>query len=291
MESSIQVDAHHHVWDLAARDQPWTADFPALHRSFSIDDLTPLLRRSNVHSTLIVQTLNVAEETPELLALAKECDAVAGVVGWVDLTREEVRQDLDRLRAMTGGEYLVGIRHVALLEEDENWLCLPSVLEGLGAVEESGLTYDLLIRHQQIPAAIEAVKSRLGLKFVLNHIGNPGIGTREIEPWRSQLQQLARYENVAVKLSGLVTSANHSQANPSRWRVKDFEPFVDVVLSAFGAERVMFGSDWPVCLISATYAEVVGVASQLTANLSSAERDLIFGQTAKAWYSLRDKKL
>jgi len=280
MDRSIAVDAHHHVWELAVRDQPWTTGLAAIHRSFSLEDLTPALLACDVRSTIVVQTLNVVDETPELLDLARRSPVVAGVVGWVDLVGAGVGDDVARLRARPGGEYLKGVRHVAQ-GEDERWFARPDVLDGLRQVEATGLTYDILVHHQQLPAAIEAVAARPGLRFVLDHFGKPPIKSGELEPWKTNMLQLARHENVAVKFSGLVTEADHST-----WRVSDLAPFVDVVLSAFGAGRVMFGSDWPVCLVAASYAEVVDSAEQLTSGLSSAERSALFGGTASAWYGL-----
>ncbi len=232
-------------------------------------------------ATVVVQTLNVPEETPELLAVAEANPLVRGVVGWVDLRGSGVGDRIADLRALPGGDRLVGFRHLAQDESDDEWSCRSDVLEGLGDVEDSGLVYDVLVRSHQLRSAITAARARPTLRFVLDHFGKPPIATGEIEPWRSLITELARCENVVVKFSGLVT-----EANLSKWSAKDLRPYVDVVLSAFGPRRMMFGSDWPVCQLAATYHEVVSVAQQLTSQLSAAEEGLVFGATAEHWYGL-----
>jgi L-fuconolactonase len=281
MDHTIRVDAHHHVWDLSVRDQEWTRDLPALHQSFSLEDLRPLLDQNGIDATIVVQTLNVREETPELLVLAQQNDVVAGVVGWVELSDEGVADEIAQLRASTGGEFLVGLRHVAQDESDDEWTCRPDVLMGLRAVSDAQLVYDLLVREHQLPSAITAVRTLPELRFVLDHFGKPLIDTGDMEPWRTRMIELARFENVAVKFSGLVTEV---VSRP--WRVEDLTPYVEVVLSLFGTERVMFGSDWPVCQIAASYAEMLDAAHELTSELTASEKDALFGATAAHWYTL-----
>ncbi len=281
MSAAPRVDAHHHVWDLSVRDQEWTREFPLLHRSYGLDDLRPLLTQCAIRATVVVQTLNVAEETPELLSLAKSNPVVAGVVGWVDLCAHDVAGRLARLKELPGGQSLVGIRHLVQDEADEQWLARPDVLRGLGDVADADLVYDLLVRPHQIPAALVAVKSTPNLRFVLDHFGKPPIAAGQMEPWRSQMSELARCENVVVKFSGLVTEADHQH-----WQPEDLRAYVEVILSTFGPSRVMFGSDWPVCQLAASYERVLSVAEELTHDLSGSERDDLFGQTAIRWYGL-----
>ena len=281
----MRIDAHHHLWDLAVRDQPWTAGLPLLRRSFTLTDLRPELAAAGIDRTVLVQTVPVAEETPEFLALAagEGKDVIAGVVGWVDLTAPDVADRLAALRAGPGGDALVSIRHLVQSEPDPEWLGRPDVRRGLAAVEAAGLAYDLLVRHHQLPAAIEAVAALPELRFVLDHIAKPPIAAGELEPWRSDLRRLAAAPNVAVKLSGMVT-----EADVELWSVADLRPYSDVVLDAFGPQRTMFGSDWPVCLLAAGYVSVVVAAESLTSELSAAERDAVFGGTAANWYLLPD---
>jgi L-fuconolactonase len=244
-------------------------------------ELTPLLQANAIDATIVVQAIHSAEETSELLALAHESPVIAGVVGWTDLRAPDLSDNLSLLKELPGGDCLVGIRHAAQDEEDDSWLSRPQVIAGLGKVESLGLTYDLLVRHRQIPSAIEAVKSLPDLRFVLDHFGKPAIAAGEIEPWRAQMFELARYENVVVKFSGLIT-----EADPEHWRVSDLRPYVDVVLSAFGPQRLIFGSDWPVCTLGASYDQVINTAGELVADLNTEEKDSLFGQTAINWYAL-----
>jgi L-fuconolactonase len=223
----------------------------------------------------------VADETPEFLALAAGADLIAGVVGWVDLTAADVAVRLSALRELPGGELLAGIRHQVQGEPDPDWLCRADVLRGLRAVAGAGLSYDLLILPHQLPAAIRAATEIPELTFVLDHLSKPPIRTGELEPWAGRLRALGRLPNVLCKLSGMVT-----EADLEGWKVADLRPYADVVLEAFGPERVMFGSDWPVCLLAAPYGRVFEVARELTSHLSAAERDAVFGGTAVRAYGL-----
>ena len=277
-----RVDAHHHSWDLTVREQSWMAGpaFDPIRRNFSIDDLAPLAAEADVTATVLVQTVGAPEETPEFLSVADGNDLVAGVVGWVDLTAADVADALAGLKSRPDGEWLKGIRHQVHDEEDPRWLCRDDVRAGLKAVAEAGLVYDLLTKAPHLPAAVETAAALPELSFVVDHISKPVIGA-DLEPWATGLRSLAALPNVSCKLSGMVTEASWTD-----WTVADLQPYVDVVLDAFGPDRVMFGSDWPVCLLAASYAEVVQAAEDLTAGLGSAERDAVFGDTARRVYHL-----
>ncbi len=266
----MRIDAHHHVWDLSVRDQPWTVDLPGLHRSFDLAELRPSLLAHGVDATVVVQTITVADETPELLALAAREPLVAGVVGWVDLMAPDVADRLAALRSRPGGHRLVGIRHQVQGEPDPRWLCRDDVRRGLAAVAAAGLAYDLLVVPPQLPAAIETVAALPELTFVLDHAG-----------WRSDIRALAALPNVAVKLSGLITEADHAT-----WTVDQLRPYVHTLLEAFGADRVMFGSDWPVCLLAGSYDDVIAAAEVLTDGLDAREQAAVFGRTAAHWYRI-----
>jgi L-fuconolactonase len=278
-----RVDAHHHVWDLRVREQTWMQG-PALdpvRRNFSIEDLAPLAANAGVTATVVVQTVGVPEETPDLLSVAATNELVTGVVGWVDLTSPGVADALAALRERPDGAWLKGIRHQVHDEEDPRWLCRDDVQRGLAAVAAAGLAYDLLTKTPHLPAAIETVAARPDLTFVVDHISKPLIQSGELEPWATRLRELASHPNVTCKLSGMVTEAPWTD-----WTVEDLRPYADVVLDAFGPERVMFGSDWPVCLLAASYEQVMEAAEELTAGLSEAERDAVFGDTARRVYHL-----
>lgn len=275
------VDAHHHVWDLRVRDQDWIRgpEMVALRRSFSLDDLRPHAQRLGVTGTVLVQTVTVAAETPELLALATADPLVAGVVGWADLTSPGIADELARLRSAPGGEFLAGIRHQVQDEPDPDWLRRPDVVRGLQAVAAAGLCYDLVVRPHQLDAAAAAAGAVPGLTFVLDHAGKPRIGG-ELGSWAAAVRTLAARPNTVCKLSGLVT-----EAAPGAGRA-DFAAVADVVLTAFGPGRVMFGSDWPVCLLNAEYADVVSLATFLTGGLSEADQAAVFAGTAARVYGI-----
>jgi L-fuconolactonase len=276
----MRIDAHHHVWDLKARDQPWTANLPPLRRSFGMAELRPLLVAARIDRTILVQTVTVADETPEMLELAATHDEIAGVVGWVDLCAVDVAERLAVLRDAPGGAALVGIRHQVQEERDPNWLTRPDVLRGLRAVAEAGLAYDLIVTRDQLGAAAAAAAAVPELRFVLDHAGNPAIATREAGSWSRGISVLAALSNVAVKLSGLVTNALPN------WTVADLRPYGEHVLSAFGAGRTMFGSDWPVCTLRASYSQVVEACELLIDNLTDREQADVFGGNAVEWYRL-----
>ncbi|MEV0093914.1 amidohydrolase family protein [Streptomyces sp. NPDC050738] len=277
------IDAHHHVWDLAVRDQDWIAgpELAPLRRDFTLADLEPEVRAAGVSATVLVQTVTVAEETPEFLALADGSDLVAGVVGWTDLTAPDVDHTLASLRELPGGERLVGIRHQVQGESDPQWLLRPDVRHGLAAVADAGLAYDLLVLPHQLPAAARAAALHPELTFVLDHVGKPPIAAAELEPWAERVRALAARPNTVCKLSGMVTEAAWAT-----WTVEDLRPYAKTVLDAFGPGRLMFGSDWPVCRLAATYGEVVDAAHELTHDLSPDERADIFGGTAARVYGI-----
>ena len=275
------VDAHHHVWDLAVRDQPWIAGPPMapIRRSFRVDDLRPSAHAAGVDATVLVQTVTVAAETPEMLAIAAVDPLVAGVVGWTDLTSPEISGELARLAACPGGRHLVGIRHQVQSEPDADWLRRPDVIRGLRAVAAAGLCYDLVVLPHQIAAATYAATVVPGLTLILDHAGKPPIGA-DLDAWRAAIRAFAARPNTACKLSGLVTEA------PPGAPPDAFAPVADVILEAFGAERMMFGSDWPVCLLARDYAGVVELAQRLTAGLSDTERTAVFSSTATRLYGI-----
>ena len=276
-----RVDAHHHLWDLSIRDQDWITvpDMAAIRRDFTVDDLTAAAQ--GIDRTVIVQTLAVPEETPELLVLAEDNALIGGVVGWVDLTADSVADDLAALKEGAGGRWLRGIRHLVQGESDPRWLCRDDVRRGLAAVADAGLTYDLLTIPLQLPASIETVGSLPEATFVLDHLSKPLIAERTMEPWAEQIRALAAYPNVFCKLSGMVTEADWKT-----WTVDDLRPYAEVVLDAFDPHRVMFGSDWPVCLLAASYEEVLQAAEDLTSHLLADERAEVFGGTAARAYHL-----
>jgi L-fuconolactonase len=273
-----RIDAHHHVWDLAARPHAWLDPEPMapVRRTYTLDDLAGEAAAAGVERTVLVQVLADLDETREFLAIAAASELVAGVVGWVDLTAPGVA---DTLAELPPG--LVGVRHGVQSEPDPDWLDRPDVRRGLADVAAAGLAYDLLTLPHQLPSAIRTVAALPELTFVLDHLSKPPIASGELEPWRGRIKELAAHPNVFCKLSGMVTEADWAA-----WQVADLRPYAEVVLEEFGPERVMFGSDWPVCLLAARYDQVVAAADELCAGLSESERAAVFGGTARRAYKL-----
>ncbi|MEU0268171.1 amidohydrolase family protein [Nocardioides sp. NPDC006303] len=280
MTEPRRIDAHHHVWDLEVRDQEWTRDLPAIRRSFSFDDLRPHLVDHEIAGTVVVQTVAVAEETPELLALAAATPEILGVVGWVDLTASDVADRLAELRERPGGDLLVGIRHLVQSEPDPQWLLRDDVLRGLTAVADAGLVYDLLVRQPQLPAAVGAVEQIPGGRWVLDHVGKPVIEPAAFDEWAKHVTALARHDSVACKLSGLVTELAPDQP------IDAVLPWAAHVIDVFGAERTMIGSDWPVCLLRSSYGGVIDLADTVLAGLDDTGRADVWGGTAARVYGL-----
>jgi len=278
------VDAHHHLWDLGVRDQDWItgAALEPLRRDFLLGDYQPLAAQDGVRASVVVQTVTVDAETPELLALAATSDLIAGVVGWADLTAPDLTDRIAELTARPGGDKLVGLRHQVQSERDPDWLTRADVLHGLVAVARAGLVYDLVITAGQLPAAARAAAAVPDLLFVLDHLGKPAIASGSTQPWAADLRRLAALPNTAGKLSGLVTEADWVN-----WQHSDLRPYTDAALDAFGPGRLMFGSDWPVCTLAASYGEVLQAARDLTGDVSDTEREAIFAGTATRLYRLR----
>ena len=272
------VDAHHHLWDPTRRNYDWLAGLGPIRRPYTEADLRAVTPAS---ATVLVQTVPSVEETLEFLGVAASSSLVAGVVGWVDLTAPDIADRLASLRSSPGGDALVGIRHQAQDEPDPRWLLRPEVVRGITAVAAAGLSYDLLVKPPQHAAAVELADAVPGVRLVLDHAGKPAIADGGYEPWAAFLSSLSMRPNVFCKLSGLVTEADWT-----RWTVDEIRPYAEHVLASFGPDRVMFGSDWPVCELAATYAQVHEAARSYTSALSTSEREEVFGGTATRAYPL-----
>jgi L-fuconolactonase len=279
------IDAHHHIWDPAARQHDHLAARPRLRREFGLAEYAKESVAAGVTASVLVQVLASTVETEEFLAAAAatagQALEVAGVVGWADLTADDVGGELDRLRARPGGSRLAGVRHLIQDEPDPNWLGRPDVGRGLRAVGAAGLVCDLLVRPSQLPAVLRVTAELDEVRFVLDHGGKPEISAGRVEPWAGLIAEMAALPNLTCKLSGLVT-----EAGPA-WTPESFAPYVDHLLESFGPGRLMFGSDWPVCTIAASYAEVTALAQELLASrLTESEQAAVFGATAASVYRL-----
>ncbi len=279
------VDAHHHFWDPATATYPWMTEAVApLRRRFDADVLRPELARVGVRGTVVVQARHSLDETRELLETAEATDFVKGVVGWVDLTDPGIADVLAATLAGPNGRWLVGIRHQVHDEADPSWLMRRDVARGLDAVESAGLTFDLLVRPRELPATLGVVREHPALRFVLDHIGKPPIAAGVLEPWASLISSFGPLPNVTCKLSGLVTEADHAT-----WRPDDLRPYVAKVVDTFGPDRLLFGSDWPVCLLAASYGQVVEALVACLDDLSAPERSAVMGANAVRTYGLADR--
>ena len=290
------VDAHHHVWDLSVRDQPWLAqpELAPLRRNYALSDLEPEAAAQGVTATVLVQTVTEPEETPEMLALAAASDLVAGVVGWVDLEAPGTAEAIGALRQQPGGDFLVGIRHPVLIEPDPDWLARPAVLRGLAAVAAAGLAFDVVSEPRHLPAAVAAAAATPQLTFVLDHLGNPDLSAGVAESWANAFRGLAALPNTVAKLSGILSepapgparqAAPAQPAGPAERaggvETAHMQPFYELALAGFGPGRLMFGSDWPVSTLTARYADVCAAAHSLTAGLSREEKAAVFRDTAQ----------
>lgn len=264
------VDAHHHLWDPARREYPWMAGeaLTPIRRPYTVDDLAAAAG-AEVTATVLVQTVSSTAETEEFLATAAGSELIAGVIGWVDLTRPAIPSGL------------IGVRHQVENEPDPEWLLHEDVLRGLRAVGAAGLVYDLLVRAPQRPAALAAAEQLPELSFVVDHAGKPGIAAGEWEPWAGWIDRIARLSHVSCKLSGLVTEAPWGS-----WDAAMIRPYAEHVLTAFGPERVLFGSDWPVCDLAGGYARVLELTETLLDGCTPAERAAVLGGNAVRLYGL-----
>ncbi|MGW1622072.1 amidohydrolase family protein [Streptomyces sp. NPDC002172] len=283
------VDAHHHVWDLNRRPQAWL-DEPGhepIRRSHGIEDLRraadrPLAGR-RLTSTVVVQCVTSVAETAELLDLAAQDPLIGAVVGWADLTSPAVGDVLDELRSGSGGGYLRALRHLVQGESAPEWLQQPSVERGLRAVQHRGLGYDVLIRSHQFDQAIRLAQRFPDLPLVLDHAGKPPIGQPAFSDWVRKVRVLAGHPQVRCKVSGLITEADHRT-----WTIDDIRPVWDVLLTAFGPERLMFGSDWPVCVLAGGWSRWAATVEHLLDDCSPHERHAVLCETATAFYRLSD---
>lgn len=277
------IDSHHHFWDPARFAYPWMEGeaLKPIRRAFGPADLAPLLAANGVDATIVVQCCSLVEETEAMLAMAAQTPFVVGVVGWIDLTQDNASAMLDRLLARLDGRRLVAIRHQVHDEEDPRWLVRDDVRRGLAAVFKHELAYDLLVRSRELPAAIEVVRAFPQGRFILDHAAKPPIASGFDREWAACVTELAACSNVWCKVSGLVTEAAWQN-----WTIEQLRPAIEHVCTVFGEDRLMFGSDWPVCLLAADYGAVKTAAEACLAPLSDGARTKIFGINATRAYAL-----
>lgn len=275
----MRIDSHQHFWRYNPERDGWITDEMAvLKRDFAPVELSRNMRENGINRCIAVQTDQSEDETRFLLELAECNPQIAGVVGWVDLQSDDIDE---RLGAFAKSPKLRGFRHIVQAERDDRFLLRADFLRGVARLAQYGFTYDILIYARQLRAAVEFVKHLPEQKFVLDHIGKPDIKNKEIEGWSRGIRALAENPNVYCKLSGMVTEADWKI-----WRPADLKPYLDVVFEAFGTDRLMFGSDWPVCLLAASYAQVKEVVEDYARDLSAEDKEKIFGLNAARFYGL-----
>lgn len=275
----MTIDSHQHFWKFDPIRDSWIDDsMSAIRRDFSPADLKPILDRNGIDACVVVQVDQSETDTDFLLSLAAENDFIKGVVGWVDLRSPDVE---DRLGYYSSFKKLKGFRHVLQGEADRALMLKPGFMSGIKALEKHSFTYDILIFPDQLKYACEFVKALPNQQFVIDHIAKPYIKRKEIDEWAKDMKAAAAFENVSCKVSGMVTEADWAN-----WQPEDFTPYLDVVFEAFGIDRLLFGSDWPVCNIAGGYDKMISIVKNYTAQLSRAEQTAFFGNNAIKCYKI-----
>ncbi len=272
----MRLDAHQHFWSYSAEQYPWITPGSPLHRSWLPEKLSALQKPLDFTGAIAVQARQVVEESDWLLGLAERHEVIKGVVGWVDLRSDRVEEDLVRLAA---NRKFVGVRHVVQDEPDDQFMLGKEFQRGISKLQAHGLTYDILIYPKQLDAAIALAEKFPAQPFVLNHMAKPLVKAGTIEPWRQKIKRLAQCPNVHCKVSGLITEANHAH-----WKPAHFQPYLDTVFEAFSPARLMYGSDWPVCLLAGSYQQAYELVDGYAQQLKSKQRDGLFGINAAKFY-------
>jgi L-fucono-1,5-lactonase len=276
----MNIDSHQHFWRYDPIRDGWITDeMSVIRRDFMPENLFPELRRNQMDGCVAVQADQSETETIFLLDLAARCEEIKGVVGWVNLCAPDLPK---RLEYFSQFEKLCGFRHIAQSEPDDRFLMRKDFLAGMRQLQQFTFCYDILIYPRQLPAAIELVQRFPDQRFVIDHMAKPPIRSGEISTWDGQIRTIAENSNIYCKISGLVTEADWK-----KWCNADFEPYLDAVFEAFGPDRIMFGSDWPVCLLAASYEQVVGLITNYVRDLAVEQQNKIFGLNAISFYGLK----
>jgi L-fuconolactonase len=277
--AAMRIDAHQHFWVYDPDEYSWVDDsMTSLRRNFLPPDLIPELNRRGIDGCIAVQARQSLEETKWLLDLAERFPFIAGVIGWVDLLSSGVRS---QLMAVAANPKLVGVRHIVQSEPDDRFLMRPDFLRGVTALEEFDLAYDILIYPKHLPVAAEFVQQFPRQRFVLDHMAKPPIKSGDIQLWSGGIQRLAEFPNVYCKLSGLMTEADWQH-----WKSEDIVPYLDIAFETFGPDRLMTGSDWPVCLVAASYEQTLNLVENYLDRHGPGVRDAVLGGNAQRFWRL-----
>ena len=278
MEKTIKIDSHQHFWEINKFNYSWMDQKSPLRKDFVPNDLEKLIKENQIDKTIIVQAVPSTEETYWLLEMAENYDFIAGVVGWVDLTDPKIEKTLNILQE---NQFFKGVRHLWETDEDPEWIINSGAIRGLKVIAERNLTFDFLARPNNLIYIPKIMNLVPNLRAVLDHIGKPEIAEKKIQPWLNDIRKISSIDNVFCKLSGMIT-----EANQKNWRVEDLKPYVHHVLSLFGADRIMFGSDWPVCTLAGQYKDVKNSFDEILKDLDLKSKNKIFGENASKFYKI-----
>jgi L-fuconolactonase len=272
------VDSHHHFWQIDRFDYSWMPEGSPLATDYGPTDLAPLIKESGIDYTVVVQAVSSPDEARWLLELADQNDFIAGIVGWVDLTDPEVGYTLDELQR---SKYFKGVRHIWEGEDDPGWLVNSGAINGLQELVRRDLTFDFLAKPPNLPFIPQVMDQVPDLRAVVDHIAKPLIADHLVEPWLTDMRKVASINGIHCKISGMIT-----EADQNNWTVDDLRPYVHHVLGMYGTDRLMFGTDWPVCTLAGEYKSVAGAAREILGSLSPAAFSDVFGGTATRFYKL-----
>jgi L-fuconolactonase len=275
----MRIDAHQHFWKYDPVRDGWiNSEMCVLRRDFMPDDLAPILRENDIDGCIAVQADQSEDETHLLLNLSSKYEFIKGVVGWVDLAAGNIEE---RLEYWSGFDKLMGFRHIIQAEPDDSFMLRPDFCRGISGLSQYGFTYDLLVQPRHLPSLLKFVGRFPDQSFVIDHLAKPSIQTGKIDEWKQGIEKLAAFENVFCKLSGMVT-----EADLNHWKATDFKPYIDAVIGSFGIDRIMFGSDWPVCLLGTSYDKCCAILEQNTSELTVSEKAKLWGLNAAKFYGL-----
>ncbi|MBA31545.1 MAG: amidohydrolase [Chloroflexi bacterium] len=278
MSNTIYIDSHQHFWEINRFDYSWMDKNSPIRKDFMPKDLEKLINENSIDKTIIVQAVPSIQETFWLLEIAEQYEFIAGVVGWVDLTDKNID---DKLNKLQDNPYFKGIRHLWETDDDPGWIINSGGIRGLESIAERNLTFDFLARPKNLIYIPRIMRLVPNLRAVLDHIGKPEISTKKFQPWLNDLRKISSIDNVFCKLSGMITEANHAD-----WNVDDLRPYVHHVLSLFGVDRVMFGSDWPVSTLAGEYNQVKKSFEEILIELDTPSKNKIFGENAQSFYKI-----
>lgn len=278
----MRIDAHQHFWEYHPEEYPWiTEELGVLRRNFLPSDLAPELIKSDLEGSIAVQARQSLTESRWLLSLAEKNSHILGVVGWVDLCSDQIDA---QLAEFSSHPQFVGVRHVVQDEPDNSFMLRPDFLNGIDRLKNHGLSYDILVFPKQLEAALQLVAQFPEQLFVIDHIAKPSIKDGSLQPWQRHIKEFSKFPNVNCKISGMVTEADWDN-----WKQEDMKPYLETVMETFSPNRLMYGSDWPVCLLAGNYCRIIDLATHYISQLSTQDQELVFGGTAAQFYKIQSK--